>query len=117
MIEPFVEKWNHYLNSLVMTLSSDDIISNIKILEVILEFIVFILEIGNLQVKSELINAGLIRIVLRVLEDKNINLKIALFCLRILKNLVRDDVETSKTLMKFKFENQLMIILKKFRNN
>jgi hypothetical protein len=41
-----------------MTLSADEIISNLKILEAILEFIVFILEIGSLQVKSELINAG-----------------------------------------------------------
>lgn len=47
----------------------------------------------------------MIRIVLRVLEDENINLKIASMCLKILKNLVRDDAETSKTLMKFKFEN------------
>lgn len=46
-----------------MTLSSDDINSNLKISESILEFIVFILEIGNLQVKSELINAGCKKII------------------------------------------------------
>lgn len=84
-----------------MTLSRDEIIRQPKTLEAILEFITYILELGSIKVKSELITAGIIRLVLRIVEDPGINIRVALFCLKILKYLVKDDAETSKTLVKF----------------
>jgi hypothetical protein len=66
-----------------------------------MDLIIYLLEIGGVKMKAELMNAGIIRAVLSRIQLEEVPYDIALRCMLILRNLTKGDPHCSKTMSKF----------------